>query len=62
MKLLIFLSIALLGYDSLFAEVIVQKRVNSWDQPGYLMVVITMILVFLLAALATLLEKKRKGK
>ena len=51
-----------LSSAQLQAEVIVHKRVDSWDQHGYLMVMGTMIVAFSLCLCFTYYEYRRKKK
>jgi len=44
------------------AEVVVEKRVNSWTQAGYLMVVGTIISTFCLCLIFAYYEQRRKRK
>ena len=47
---------------NLQAEVIVKKRVNSWTQEGYLIVVGTIISAFCLCLIFAFYEQRRKRK
>jgi hypothetical protein len=51
-----------LSCTQLQAQVVVQKRVDSWNQEGYLMVMGTMILAFSLCLCFTYYENRRKKK
>jgi hypothetical protein len=59
MNRVIYFSIFILYSSLLQAEVVIEDRVNSWASPGFLWVVSIFVIITIIIAISTWLNKKK---